>query len=181
LSQPELRRVLLVVGLLGLVTVGDGFTYLSWSDAGSLATKYFPLLFVGTSAAYMALAIPFGRMADRAGGARVFLAGHVALFGVYAAGTSGIGGGAWSVLVAPLLLGSFYAATDGLLSALATQSEPEASADSSLVATTTSVGRPLLCAGRLSTARRRHKSLGDIESWRVTVDGRPLRSVDRNF
>ena len=67
LSQPALRRVLAVAGLLGLVTVGDGFIYLSLSEAGSLATKYFPLLFVGTSAAYMALAIPLGRVADRVG------------------------------------------------------------------------------------------------------------------
>jgi MFS family permease len=127
LSQPALRRVLVVAGLLGLVTVGDGFIYLSLSEAGSLAAKYFPLLFVGTSAAYLALAIPLGRVADRVGRARVFLIGHMALLGVYALTASGVGGGAWSVISVVLLLGSFYAATDGVLSALATQSVPEES------------------------------------------------------
>jgi hypothetical protein len=79
LSQPALRRVLAVAGLLGLVTVGDGFIYLSLSEADSVATKYFPLLFVGTNAAYRHLQFPLGRAADRVEGARVFLIGHVVL------------------------------------------------------------------------------------------------------
>jgi MFS family permease len=139
LSQPALRRVLTVAGLLGLATVGDGFIYLSLSDADSLATKYFPLLFVGTSAAYMALAIPLGRVADRVGRARVFLIGHVVLLGVYALTASGVGGGAWSVVLVLLLLGSFYAATDGVLAALATQSVPEESRASGIAAAQTVV------------------------------------------
>jgi MFS family permease len=139
LSQPALRRVLAVAGLLGLVTVGDGFIYLSLSDAGSLAAKYFPLFFVGTSAAYMALAIPFGRVADRVGRAVVFLIGHLALLGVYALTASWGGGGAWSVVIVLVLLGSFYAATDGVLSALATQSVPEESRASGIAAAQTVV------------------------------------------
>jgi len=139
LSQPALRRVLGVAGLLGLVTVGDGFIYLSLSDAGSLAAKYFPLLFVGTSAAYMALAIPLGRVADRLGRARVFLTGHIALLAVYVLTASGVGGGVWSVVMALLLMGSFYAATDGVLSALATQSVPEESRASGIAAAQTVV------------------------------------------
>jgi MFS family permease len=139
LSQPALRRLLAVAGLLGLVTVGDGFIYLSLSEAGSLATKYFPLLFVGTSAAYMALAIPLGRLADRVGRARVFLIGHVILLGVYALTASGLSGGAWSVVLVLLLLGSFYAATDGVMAALATQSVPEESRASGIAAAQTVV------------------------------------------
>jgi MFS family permease len=139
LSQPALRRVLVVAGLLGLVSVGDGFIYLSLSDAGSLAARYFPLLFVGTSLAYMALAIPLGRVADRVGRALVFLIGHVALLGVYALTASGVRGGAWSVVVVLLLLGSFYAATDGVLAALATQSVPEESRASGIAAAQTVV------------------------------------------
>jgi MFS family permease len=139
LSQPALRRVLAVAGLLGLVTVGDGFIYLSLSDAGSLATKYFPLLFVGTSAAYMTLAIPLGRVADRVGRARVFLIGHVALLAVYAFTASGVGGGAWTVVAVLVLLGGFYAATDGVLAALATQSVPEESRASGIAAAQTVV------------------------------------------
>jgi MFS family permease len=139
LSQPALRRVLLVAGVLGLVTVGDGFIYLTLAEAGSLATKYFPLLFVGTSAAYVALAIPLGRVADRVGRARVFLIGHLILLGVYALTASNVVGGVWSVVLVLLLLGGFYAATDGVLAALATQSVPEESRASGIAAAQTVV------------------------------------------
>ena len=69
------RRV--VAALLGLVTVGDGFIYLSLAESGHLGAQYFPLLFVGTNVAYLGLAIPLGRLADRIGRAKVFLGGHV--------------------------------------------------------------------------------------------------------
>ena len=58
------------------------------------------------------------------------------------------------------------------------------SADSSLVATTTFVGGHSYAQASFSTetiVRRNGKDLGNIESWKSTVDGRPLRSVDRNF
>lgn len=58
------------------------------------------------------------------------------------------------------------------------------SADSSLLATTTFVRGHSYAQASFSTEtviRRNGKRLGNIESWRSTVDGRPLRSVDRNF
>jgi hypothetical protein len=58
------------------------------------------------------------------------------------------------------------------------------SADSSLVATTAFVGGHSYAQGSFSTEtiiRRDGKSLGNIESWRSTVDGRSLRSADQNF
>ena len=138
LSRPELRRVLVVAGLLGLVTVGDGFIYLALSDRGSVAATYFPLLFVGTNVAYLALAIPLGKVADRIGRGLVFLAGHAVLLGVYALAASTIGGIGTLVMVL-LLLGTFYAATDGVLSALATQTVPEESRASGIAAAPTVV------------------------------------------
>lgn len=138
LARPELRRVLVVAGLLGLVTVGDGFIYLALSDRGSVAATYFPLLFVGTNFAYLALAIPLGKLADRIGRGLVFLAGHAVLLGVYVLAASALGGVAMLVLVL-LLLGTFYAATDGVLSALATQSIPEESRASGIAAAQTVV------------------------------------------
>jgi MFS family permease len=85
------------------------------------------------------LAIPLGRVADRVGRARVFLVGHVILLGVYALTASGVGSGAWSVVLVLLLLGGFYAATDGVLAALATQSVPEESRASGIAAAQTVV------------------------------------------
>ena len=58
------------------------------------------------------------------------------------------------------------------------------SADSSLVATTTFVTGHSYAQASFSTetiVRRDGKNLGNIESWSSTVDGRPLRSVNRNF
>ena len=138
LSRPELRRVLIVAGLLGLVTVGDGFIYLALSDRGSLAATYFPLLFVGTNFAYLALAVPLGKLADRIGRGIIFLGGHAVLLGVYLLAASSIGGTATLVLVL-LMLGTFYAATDGVLSALATQSIPAESRASGIAAAQTVV------------------------------------------
>jgi hypothetical protein len=58
------------------------------------------------------------------------------------------------------------------------------SADSSLIASTTFVGGHSYAQASFSTEtiiRRDGQSLGNIESWKSTVDGRLLRSVDRNF
>ena len=130
--------MLIVAGLLGLATVGDGFIYLALSDRGSVAATYFPLLFVGTNAAYLALAIPLGKLADRIGRGVVFIGGHALLLGVYALTASKIGGIGTIILVLALL-GTFYAATDGVLSALATQTVPEESRASGIAAAQTVV------------------------------------------
>ncbi|HJQ02107.1 MAG TPA: MFS transporter [Jatrophihabitans sp.] len=114
------RFALLVVAttVLGVLTVGDGFVYLALQKRDDLAINYFPLLYVGTNLAYFAMAVPFGQLADRLGRARMFLAGHLALPLTYL-----LAGGPLSgpvvVLGCLLLLGSYYAATDGVLAALA--------------------------------------------------------------
>jgi hypothetical protein len=66
----RLRRPLVVAALLGLCTIGDSFLYLTIQDRDGFGVMVFPLLFVGTNAAYLALAIPMGRLADRVGRAR---------------------------------------------------------------------------------------------------------------
>ena len=120
IGTPSLRRLMVAAGVLGVLTVGDGFVYLALQDRSGFATQWFPLLYVGTNVAYMSLAIPFGRLADRFGRARVFLGGHVALLGAYVcAGTSG--GWAGLTFAVLLLLGVFYASTDGVLSAIVGQ------------------------------------------------------------
>lgn len=63
-------------------------------------------------------------------------------------------------------------------------SRARVSADTRLVATTTFVGGHSYAQSSFSTEtiiRRDGKSLGNLESWSSTVDGRPLRSVNRNF
>jgi MFS family permease len=117
-AQPGMVRLLVVAGALGLLTVGDGFIYLALLDRGGFAAHWFPLLYVGTNVAYLSLAIPIGRLADRVGKAKVLIWGHGALLATYA--TVAV---SWNVAIstvlALLLLGTFYAATDGVIAALA--------------------------------------------------------------
>ncbi len=113
----RLRRPLLAAAVLGLLTVGDGFLYLSLQERDNFAAVYFPLLYVGTNIAYLALAVPLGRLADRLGRGRVFVAGHGALLACYLLAALPAGGIGLTIAVL-LLLGVFYAATDGVLPAL---------------------------------------------------------------
>lgn len=68
----------------------------------------------------------------------MFLGGHAVLLGVYVMAANTFGGTASLILVL-LLLGTFYAATDGVLSALATQTVPEESRASGIAAAQTVV------------------------------------------
>jgi MFS family permease len=139
LGDRRLRSLMLAAGLLGLLTVGDGFLYLVLADAGGIGLAWFPLLMVGTNAAYMALAIPVGRLADRVGRTRVLLGGHVLLVAAYAVAAT-TGGHVAGVVAVLLLLGCFYAATDGVVSALASQAVPEGSRATGIASVQTAVG-----------------------------------------
>ncbi len=147
LANPRLRRLLLVTGGLGLLTVGDGFVYLALLDRGEFAAHWFPLLYVGTNVAYLALAVPLGRLADRVGRARVVVLGHAALVGGYACAAVPLPG-APATIAALVLLGTFYAATDGVLAALAGRLVPDSMRASGIASaqTTVAVARMLSSA-----------------------------------
>ncbi len=138
LANPGLRRLLVAAAVLSLVTIGDGFLYLALENAGDISATYFPLLFVGTNFAYLLLAVPMGKLADRIGRGKVFVGGYVLLLLCYAIAGLELGGLAGAVLVL-LLLGTFYAATDGVMSALATRLVPAASRASGISAAQTVV------------------------------------------
>lgn len=124
LKDPAVRRIVLAASLLGLVTVGDGFVYLLLQKREGLAFGWFPLLAVGTSLVYLLLAAPLGALADRVGRLKVMLGGYVALTAVYLLLHGPLSG--WPLLVTVVLLyGVFYAATDGVLMALAGPVLPE--------------------------------------------------------
>jgi len=116
----RMRRVLAAAGILGLVTIGDGFVYLVLQSRSDFAALWFPLLYVGTNVAFLALAIPLGRLADRIGRARVFVWGHAGLLAAYVMAVLPLADVAATVLCL-VFLGAFYAATDGVLSALTAQ------------------------------------------------------------
>lgn len=120
-----MRRVLAAAGILGLVTIGDGFVYLVLQARSDFAAQWFPLLYVGTNVAFLAFAVPLGRLADRIGRARVFIWGHAGLLAAYVVAALPMADIA-ATLLCLVFLGGFYAATDGVLSALTSQlSTPE--------------------------------------------------------
>ncbi|AGZ42052.1 MFS transporter [Actinoplanes friuliensis] len=124
LRDPPVRRLAGAACLLGLATVGDGFVFLLLQRREDLGIAWFPLLAVGTSLAYLLLATPLGVLADRVGRLPVVLGGYVALAGTYLLLFGPVGG--WPLLVLALgLYGLFYAATDGILVALAGPLLPE--------------------------------------------------------
>ncbi|MGJ0391042.1 MFS transporter [Microbacterium sp. CGR1] len=120
LTTGSLRRVLAAAGILGLLTIGDGFVYLVLQSRSDFAAQWFPLLYVGTNVAFLAFAIPLGRLSDRIGRARVFVWGHGALLAAYVVAVLPVPDIAATVLCLAFL-GGFYAATDGVLAALAAQ------------------------------------------------------------
>ena len=136
-------RALLIAGAaLSLATASDAFVFLALEDAVDLGTSLFPLLFVGSAATFMLLAVPMGRLADRFGRGRVLLGGYALLLGVYAVLLLPIGG--WPLVALALgLLGGYYAATDGVLMALGSTVVPEELRGSglALLRTATSIAR----------------------------------------
>jgi len=137
-TAPRLRRPLLAAGLLGLLTVGDGFLYLSLQRRDNFAATLFPLLYVGTNVVYLSLAVPLGRLADRIGRQRVFVGGYLALLAVYLV-AAGPFGGVGATLACLALLGTFYAATDGVLSAIVSRLVPAQARGSGIAAAQTVV------------------------------------------
>lgn len=139
LRQPRFRALVLVGGLLGLVTVGDGLLYLGLQRELGFDTSVFPLLFVGTAGVYMVLAVPIGRLADRWGRKRVFLGGHLMLLCAYA--TLFLPSAGTGTLAAALVaLGVYYAASDGVLMAIASCELPESLRGSGMGFVVTAVG-----------------------------------------
>jgi MFS family permease len=118
LREPRFRTLFLVGGALALATVSDGLLYLGLQRRAGFEPTFFPLLFVGAAAAYMLLAVPVGRLADAVGRGKVLVGGYLLLLLVYTSlllpslGTP-------ELVLYLLLFGAYYAATDGVLAALA--------------------------------------------------------------
>ena len=128
--------------LLSLATVSDGFLYLVLQQRTGLNPGLFPLLYVGTAGCFLLLALPAGVLADRVGRRATFLAGHgvlaLAYLTVLPAEAS-----VTDIAVCILLLGGYYALTDGVLMALASAMLPAdvRGTGLALLTTMTSLGR----------------------------------------
>lgn len=142
LAVPRFGALLVAGGVLALATMSDGFVYLGLQQNLDFAGRNLPLLYVATSLVYMLLAVPAGRLADRIGRGKVFIGGYLLLLVVYAAIVApGVGPAASLVVI--LAFGAYYAATDGVLTAIASAMLPdEARATGlSVLVTVTSIAR----------------------------------------
>jgi MFS family permease len=143
-ADTRFRAIAFAAGAMGLVTISDSFLYLALQHRFGFGPQYLPLLYVTTPAVYMILAIPIGRIADRRGRTPVIVAGYAALLAAYGALFLPVGGGP-AIAACVILLGAYYAATDGVMLALASPVLPAASRGTglSIVTTANNVGRIL--------------------------------------
>jgi MFS family permease len=125
-----------IAALTSFVVVSDAFLYLLLQWKRGSGAESIPLLFAGTAAAYLVLAAPLGRFADRVGRVPVYLAGQFCMVLIYA-GIATLEVRLWTLALFLLLHGAYYAATDGVLAAMVSGSTPSGVRASGLAAITT--------------------------------------------
>jgi MFS family permease len=142
LDGREFRALMIAGTALGLATASDGFIYLMLRDRVDFSDSLFPLLATGTALLYMLLAAPLGRLADKVGRGRVLIGGYIVLLAVYCV-LMAPSAGVISLIVVLALLGTYYAATDGVLMAMGSAHLPESLRGSglALLGTSTSIAR----------------------------------------
>ena len=145
-ADASVRPVLILATAFALVTISDAFIYLLLVQRSHAGAQWIPLLYTGTSLAFLALAVPVGYLADRIGARSIFVFAHVLLLLAYAAAFGGFNVWPWNAVTCVALLGAYYACSDGVLAGLASSVLPAASRAVGLawVATGVSLGR--LCS-----------------------------------
>ena len=138
----KLRAVVAAASLLALATVSDAFIYLFLQRRFDFNPGLFPLLYVATAAVFLVLAVPAGRLADRFGRVRTLCSGYVLLLAAYATLLVPLDAVA-AIGTCVVLLGAYYAATDGILAALVSAVVPAHTRTSglALVTTATSIAK----------------------------------------
>ncbi|ODS52370.1 MAG: hypothetical protein ABS36_17440 [Acidobacteria bacterium SCN 69-37] len=134
---------------LSVMTSTDALIYLMLQRSGAVEPSIFPLFFVGTALVYLVLALPLGRLADRVGRHVTFVAGHLAVMAIYLTLVVSPVLPRAGVVACVALLGVYYAATDGVLAALAAAALPEAQVTTGLAIVSTAVALSRLAAAAL--------------------------------
>lgn len=145
----RIRRLLMAAGLLSVSTMSDGFIFISLQRKTGLSPGYFPLLYVFSSLVLLVLAVPAGLLADAVGRHRVLLLGYL-LMGLNYLLLGSPATGWWVIGGSLALLGSYYAATDGVLAALASGLLPAEWRASGLALIQTVVGLGKLAASLMA-------------------------------
>lgn len=118
IRDPRFGLLLIAAGALSVASVSDAMIYVGLQRKIEFQPAVFPLLYVITAVVFMALAIPFGQLADKIGKVPVLLAGNALLFVVY--GVLLMSSLGYPALILSLVaLGAYFAATEGVITALA--------------------------------------------------------------
>jgi len=144
LAEPRFAPLLIAAAGLSVASISDAMIYIGLQRTIDFDPALFPLLYVMTAIAFMGLAIPVGQLADRIGKVPVLLVGQALLFVAY--GVLMLSSVGYLALALSLLaLGGYFAATEGVLTALAGALLPEKLQASGigLLITVTSLGRLL--------------------------------------
>ena len=157
--EPRFKPIAIAGSVLGAATMSDAFVFLVLQRRLGISAVAFPLLYVGTSLFTSVFSVPCGRLADRFGRSRILLAGYCVLALVYTALL--LPATLTPVVVAMTviaLLGAYYSATDGVLTAMAAAVLPGRRSGSGLSLLATGDQRrapPGLGGIRLAVDRRR--------------------------
>jgi MFS family permease len=140
------RRVVVLALAFGLVTISDAFIYLLVVQRSHADALWIPLFYTGTAVSFLILAVPLGYLADRVGRRNVFVGGHAPLLAAYGVTFGRFLPWPWNAVAGVLLIGAYYAASDGVIAGLASGLLPVDYRSTGLawVATAVSVGR--LCS-----------------------------------
>jgi predicted MFS family arabinose efflux permease len=124
LRDRRFSPLLIATSGLSVASVSDALISVGLQRTIDFEPAVFPLLYVITAVVFMGLAIPFGQRADRVGKVPVLLAGHALLFVVY--GVLLMTSVGYGLLILCLVaLGGYFAATEGVMTALAGAVLPE--------------------------------------------------------
>jgi MFS family permease len=125
-ADRRFARLLCCALLLPAMTLSDGFLYLLLQKASGINSAYMPLFPVATAGAYMLAAAPMGRLADSLGRLPVVVSGYLLVCLLYMLLLGGLIGGAGGAILCLVFLGIYYAATEGVLVAMASGLLPAA-------------------------------------------------------
>ena len=110
--------------LLSLGTANDGFIYLVLQKKGGGNSGFLPLFYVATAASYALFSVPAGLCADKFGRRSIFLGGYAILVIIYSLLFFLPAIGLPAKAGCLLLLGLYYAGTEGVLTAMASAAVP---------------------------------------------------------
>jgi MFS family permease len=125
--------------LLSVGTAADGFIYLIMLEKGGVNSGFLPLFYVATAASYALFSIPAGLCADRFGRVSIFLGGYAVLGGIYLLLLFMPTVGLPAQVGCLLLLGIYYAGTEGVLMAMTSAAVPPEARASGLAVLATAI------------------------------------------